>query len=251
MIKLQALTEEELSKYVDDSIGGSEEYDLIQRDRRAKEEIKRIETAVRRVEDYIKSARNRYNDGDHAGFAEAMAGITKSTKTIWNLSYNLSELTGEKNVSLPTGGKMSFLMDENKIKVERLNKDVDIWKITLPILLPRKKMSAAVPGYADSYRVPIHHALEREFPGKRPRYYDCKVDVVVRHLFGEGQKNIDFDNFDYSHLLNCLAAFFLTDDSPTFYNLHFTGKRSEQESKSEIYIIPHNAFYSVWNGIDE
>ena len=135
-----------------------------------------------------------------------------------------------------------ILMDSDAITIEPTD---DGYHIVLPRLLPKRDSKSAVTGYPDEYRRPILAALQREFPGQTPIFY-TKVIIMIVHNYSADQLAIDHDNFDYSHLINCLTTYFLLDDGPAYTDLLIVA-RNNTRSFTEVYLFPEEQIGKYWN----
>ena len=241
---LQEMTEDELESFIKSSMSGEEEYEKTARTNKRHQQavglVKKIESLLDTGEALVRTYEVPGKASEEAADIDKMLFKTKS---IWEELFSMQVVTKE---SINEDSRIDkTLMDPDNISVEEIEKD--IYKISLPIVLPNKKHRRFIPNYDNAYRMPIYESLRRAFSGIRPRY-DEKVSVIISYTFPDTQKITDYDNIDTVHLLNCLASFFLIDDSPTFYNLHACGRVGE-ESRTDVYVMPEKSFPSVWKKI--
>ncbi len=240
------ITEEEIGKYISDIAGDSEEYKEMLLTNTKLSKIKEIEHESQIIQEEISNAKSKIVNYECRGVNQCYNKMFSAIKAIWQ---NLRWLYQERIPSVEYGYGMNydFFMDTKDINICEID---GAHRIILPTLIPRRKDSSKIPEYANNYRVPIHDALERKFPGRRP--YQNRACIIIVHLFSDKQGSrpiIDYDNFDYSHLINCLASFFLVDDDPNYYSLHIVGKSADKEH-TEVFIGDDDDFIYIWDQIN-
>ncbi len=167
----------------------------------------------------------------------ALTQILITIKHVWNCIESIYRIQNyEEKISIIN----SFIFDEELIEITE--KD-GVWRIKLPSILPRKKQRKNIPNYTSAYKVPIIRALASKGPKNKP-LQGRKAVLMIIYNFGPDRKIIDYDNFDYVHLINVLTAFFIDDDSPDYYDLIFTG-RSADKSFTEILIADSSKLLTV------
>ena len=97
-------------------------------------------------------------------------------------------------------------------------------------------MAKLLPSYGDGFREPLFDALRREFPGRRPKF-TVRAAMIVVNTFSKESEIVDYDNFDLHNLINCVAYYFFTDDSPIFYSMHMEYTMGDT-AHTDIYIVP-------------
>ena len=235
------LSQEELNRYIEEMAGGSEEYIKKQKADRIFLKISEIKKHIKQLSDSCEEFRRQYKMNSSVNLTSYLTGMQLLYKKIGECLYwfgdNISDVEDYK-----TGISLNPLMDSRKIKIEEYN---GIYRILLPSLIPHKKMKQMIPDYAINYRTPILEALFGYFGDTRPKLGD-KACMVIIHCFKDGDRVVDYDNFDYTHLINCLASYFLIDDDPEHYTLHVAGSKGN-ESHSEIFISNKENLKNIWD----
>lgn len=230
---LDEMSEEALEKYIKDNLAGDEDYEKWVKQNKRYQSAKELHSKAECIK---KTSNELLKSFEIPGMAPSEAMYVNKMlyeiKKIWSILISLQDV-GKKSVDDGLSFKSS-LMDSKDITIDRIGEDV--YKMVLPIILPNKKHKKFIPDYDNSYRIPIYEALKRTFPGKRPRY-DRRVAIVVISCYSKEQPLSDYDNVDVTHLINCLASFFLTDDGPMYYSLHMYGREAEKSS-TKVYILP-------------
>ncbi len=219
-INFDEMSDEELNNYCDSQFGGTEEYEDKKFTHKLMAEIKSVNSDLKTASISCTRVANELRQYNSVSSAATVKKIMSNIKTAWEKCSNFMQLAGFENKQegyfYP---ESSSLMDSKDIVIKRIP---DGYNIVLPRLVPHRKLAPFVPDYIESYRMPIYNALKREFPGNRPLFLN-RCDILIFHHFETESSLIDYDNFDYTHLLNCLTSFFLTDDSPKYYRLIIDG----------------------------
>jgi hypothetical protein len=216
-INFDELSEEELNNYCDSHFSGMEEYEDKKFVNKLSSEIKSVNNDLKLASSLCSRVTKDLRNYDTISSAVTVKKILVNIKTAWE---KCSDFMQHADLEAKNKGyiypESNSLMDSKEIIVTRIPEG---YNITFPRLIPHRKLAPFIPDYIESYRMPIYNALKREFPNKRPLFVDVKCDVLIFHHFATENDLIDYDNFDYTHLLNCLASFFLTDDNPKYYRL--------------------------------
>ena len=225
------MTPEELQSYCDSQFSEMEEYEKLKFSDALIKEIKSISSDLKKASGISGRIEKELRMYGNIASDKLTLELLNIIKNAWGKCASLKNKT---DVRINQGflfKESDFLMKSSDIKIEKNNTG---YHIILPILIPHKKMAPFIANYAESYRMPIYNALSKRFPDKRPLFLE-KCDISIIHHFKTESELIDYDNFDYTHLLNCLASFFLTDDSPKYYKLSIDGT-VDGNNFSEIYL---------------
>ena len=235
----EELTDEELNKYVDDHFAGTDEFKEQERKKRKEGILKSIKKNTKDLSSLSEVYKGipRNNPELLAASAGQMLSISK---TLWDKCYQLRASVPAGRTGGRYGDDLEGIFKSSEIKAEKLENGYI--HIVLPSLIPHKKMKESIPRYADNYRMPLYNALSRVFPTVKP-VFSCRAAVLITHIF-DGDSLVDYDNFDYVHLLNCIADFFLVDDSPLYYSLHINAKQGDFPH-TEVHLMPEKDFYSI------
>jgi hypothetical protein len=110
--------------------------------------------------------------------------------------------------------------------------------VRLPALLPRKNHGS--PAYVAE---PLYPAMARFWRGKPPSRYPDNV-VVFRHVYDRKRperRYRDHDNIELSMVLDIVALYVMTDDSPMRCR-HFYCSAPGSEDRTEVYVVPREEF---------
>lgn len=241
--RFDEMPENEIDRYVKESIKNSEEYEYYQKRNSNTKKTKSIKTGLAKMYEISESLDTDFDLYDGKNSSAYINKILSELKSVWGQLLSL-QLTAKdsKEKALCYINESDVFMRSKEIAIKTSGSRIHI---ILPVLIPHKKMVKMIPDYANAYRSPIFNALKREFPGKRPVYED-RVCMIIVNNYKEKDNMIDYDNHDYSHLINCIAGFFLKDDSPEYYDLHITGRVGES-SYSEIFLDKSSKFAELWN----
>ncbi len=219
-INFDEISDEELNKYCESQFGGTDEYEERKFAHKLSSELKSINNDLKQASVLCNRVSREIKTYNSVSSAVTVKKIMVNIKTAWEKCSNFMQHAGlnEKHDSfiLP---ESDSLINSNDIVISSISNG---YNIVLPRLIPHKDLAPFIPDYIESYRVPIHNALKKKFPDNRPMFLD-KCEILILHHFETERDLIDYDNFDYEHLLNCLALFFLQDDSPIFYRLIIDG----------------------------
>ena len=241
---MSVMSTEDIDEYLKEIAKGDNEYEKnIELDSKiavVKEVRNNIESSAKMSSMLLKE----YNLCDGLKEGSYIRELLSLTKKNWELLKRLYETSDHKD---------ALRYDERAIGNDMIMNGDDIiidkgyngYHIIFPVLLPRKKMQRLVPDYANSYRMPIYNAFMKHFGNKRP-FFNTKVSVLIVHNFSGTQNFIDYDNFDYSHLINCLSGFFIRDDDPDYYDLHIYGRATKEDhSYTELFLSASSKFDNV------
>lgn len=214
------ISDEELEEYIKGQFGGTEEYEAIKQSESISGDIRYIDGKLKKAVSVDKRLLKELETYKRITSLKLIPELIGNIKMAWEKSAALHKYVDDdkKNADF-VYPESSLLMNSNDITI---NKTDSGYSIILPVLIPHRKMAPLIPNYIESYRMPIYNALKRKFPDKRPLFKE-KCNVSILHHFETERDMIDYDNFDYTHLLNCLASFFWTDDSPKYYRLMIDG----------------------------
>ncbi len=248
-MELQEIGDEELSSYVDVMLSGEEEYETKKRASSYASRLEDMDQSVKMIERSLSSLKVHFSPFVRDLANKGCLSLIKHIKKLWSDSYWLLTHTGSKDVSASALARTSeelSLMESDDISIDRIGE----WryKITLPILLPKNDMIGLLPDYADGFRRPLFNALKSMFPSRRPKY-TCRAALLVLSVFADPADVVDYDNFDIRHLINCVAYYFLTDDSPIYYSLHMEYSMGDT-SHTEIYLVPEDDYQDLLLNLD-
>lgn len=113
----------------------------------------------------------------------------------------------------------------------------DIFAITLPCLLPKKRGK-----YSGQFLLdPINAALE-EFVSKNTfhKYRDCAICVV--HTYDStpsGRRFFDYDNLQQKQLLDLIATYTMVDDNALLCDVHHTSEAGDAD-ETMVFVMAKN-----------
>ena len=231
-IEFLEISEDEFKEYCDSQFNGSEEYEnnhrlqgLLEILSSGSYNLKKATSIIGRIEKEIKV----YNEFSSVKLSNELLLHTKRAwESISKFASKTMVVKDDNNFLIKEN---DLLMNSKDIAIDKID---DGYHIVLPVRIPHRKMASFIPDYAGSYRMPIYNALKKAFPNRRPLFLN-KCNILIVHHFNNEEDMIDYDNFDYTHLLNCLASFFLTDDSPKYYRLSIDGEVDGKDF-TEIYL---------------
>jgi hypothetical protein len=110
--------------------------------------------------------------------------------------------------------------------------------LRIPALLPRKNHGS--PAYISD---PLYPAMTRFWRGKPPVRYPDNV-TVFRHVYDRERperRYRDHDNTELSMVLDIVALYVMTDDSPMRCR-HYYCSAPGPEDRTEVYVVPDDEF---------
>lgn len=127
-----------------------------------------------------------------------------------------------------------------------INKEGNKIVIDLPFLLPRKKDKNA-----KFVGDPLRYKFE-----KMTEYQEMKIEekvvVCIIHVYDNLNRKArcyDYDNFESKRILDIIALYTMTDDSPQYCDVYQTVKLSNAD-KTRIIVMPEKEFRKLKNSGD-
>ena len=110
--------------------------------------------------------------------------------------------------------------------------------VRMPFLLPKKES-----GSSEYVKNMLYSALSKFFKNK-VRDVPIQAVLVYRHVYEEShpEKQMrDHDNIEINQVSDCIVLWAMEDDSPTYCE-HFYMSARGDNSRTEVYVIPHDEF---------
>ena len=138
--------------------------------------------------------------------------------------------------TIPKRELMKKTADIHEIKI---NHNKEIFTVTLPALLPKKKNISN----SEFIRDPLRFALEEYFQtNDMETFAECVV--VFEHIYNESapsRRICDYDNIELKPVLDTVSAFAMTDDGGKYCDVYHTAKHAENDS-TKISVMTKNKF---------
>lgn len=109
-----------------------------------------------------------------------------------------------------------------------------VFRITLPYLLPNKRRrkterNDAIPGTVQT--------AVRQYCNENGIEPFQHATVFFVSYYGSGGSSIDNDNKESATIMNGLCGLLIRDDRPSFIDTCYVAKQTDQDAKTEIYVV--------------
>ncbi|MBO5552518.1 MAG: hypothetical protein J5966_11240 [Lachnospiraceae bacterium] len=227
------LTEEELSRYAEDTAPDMEKENEKTRNTR-KKLLLALKNRNESISDLIKKAQVSIDEWDEEGLRLLVNLMTneenKLRDKLWKLDSTISPWTPDPSLQ---GQSTKRVCRPEDIIIKPVEEGYWIY---LPYKMPKKKNLRS--DTRDYYRMPLYQALFK-YLDKRPRIYQERAVIIFVNCYEKayGTSICDYDNLSYGFTINALADMFMGDDSPPFYSLCVDYKNAKADH-TEILIGP-------------
>ena len=167
-----------------------------------------------------------------SAYAAAFEAAEHSEK-LTNLCRELPAYTGRPNARTEIGHAM---LENFPVEIGFTREG---WFcIRMPALLPKKGKGS--PEYISD---PLYPAMKRFWHGKQPIRYPDNI-IIFRHVYNRDRPERqyrDHDNIELNKVLDIVALYVMTDDSPMRCRHYYCSASGETE-RTEVYIVPRSEF---------